>query len=772
MVLVFLVFTMSMAGYAATGAVRWGRSGIIMANQARIHLGALVAIFLALLAFRFWFARPTLLLTGHSAVLGMAQGIFGYADAQARLPALRAISVITLASAAAVMWGVWRNRLVPVVAGVAAVAIGSLLVLQFYPSLVQRFRVEPNELARETPYIEHSLEFTRRGFALAELERRRFQHRPSDSLDWAEVRRQFDGLPVWPQEALEISFNALESRFPYYQFETVGFTRYPGVTGEAPVPVAISVREIDPAGIQDGDSWENVHLRAPYIAGLGAVATAAADRTPEGRPRMYLSAENSGGIGGPEGLRLSGAGEAIYYGSVNQTYAVLDAQPTPASLPRPSLVQPSTAATPPSTPVPMRNNGTPGVDYPAGILLDSPLRKLVFAWRFRDPNLLISGQVRDSSRLVFRRGVRERVAEIAPFFRYPEEPYPVIADGRVFWILEAFTATRSFPLSRAVEVEDRQFATYARNSVKVTVDAVTGDTRFYAMPESDPLRDAYGRAFPGLLRSLEEMPPQLRGHVRYSKHFFQLQSRVLTQYHEDTAQRFHQKQDVWEAPVERLMGSGESTYSPEYGIYKLPGEEEASFSLTNAFVPSGRPNLAAVLVGRVNDSGTPELILFDIPVEDQAQGPIQVEALIEQNPEIAQQLTLWRSGGSDVWTGHLHIVPVGTQLLYMEAIFLAATEQSIPELQRFVVSDGRRVSMGATLDAAVAALAGDRAPRPREVQLELGALSSPDPGIWPREALDLLDLAERRVRQGDWAGFGAAMQELRRLLERLSPQGG
>jgi uncharacterized membrane protein (UPF0182 family) len=149
-----------------------------------------------------------------------------------------------------------------------------------------------------------------------------------------------------------------------------------------------------------------------------------------------------------------------------------------------------------------------------------------------------------------------------------------------------------------------------------------------------------------------------------------------------------------------------------------------------------------------------------------------VEALIEQNPEIAQQLTLWRSGGSQVWTGHLHIVPVGTQLLYMEGIFLAATEQAIPELQRFVVSDGRRVSMGATLDAAVAALAGDRAPRPREVQLELGALSSPGPGVWPRQALELLDLAERRIREGDWAGYGSAMLELRRMLERLAPEGG
>jgi uncharacterized membrane protein (UPF0182 family) len=767
MVLVFLVFTMSTAGYAATGAVRWGRRGVVMANQARVHLGALVALFLVLIAVRLWISRSSLLLTGNSGVTGLAQGIFGYADAEARLPAYRAMSVITLASAAAVMWGVWRNRLVPVVAGVASVAIGSLLVVQFYPSLVQRFRVEPNELQRETPYIEHNLDFTRHGFALTGLERQRFQYRPTDSIDWAEARTQFDGLPVWPREALLGSFRMLDSRRPYYTFSTVGFTRYPSISN-APHPVAISVREIDVGGIQDG-SWQNVHLRDPYIAGLGAVVAAAADRTPEGRPRMYLSSiPDSGRVatpeltGGPEGLRLDQ--QTIFFGALNQAYAVLNgASGCAADEPQGQVASPV-----------RESGGQPGVDFPEGILLENPLRKLVLSWRFRDTNLLISSQVTDSCRLVFRRGVKERASAIAPFFRYPEDPYPVIADGRVFWILEGVTSTRSFPLSRSVEVEaPRQFASYARNSIKVTVDAVTGDTRFYALSESDPLRDAYGRAFPGLLRSLEEMPASLRAHLRYSSAFFQIQSRVLHQYHEQEAPRFHGQQDVWETPHERFMETTEDPYEPEYGVYKLPGEQWPSFSLTTAFTPAGRLNLAAILVGRVDDTGTPQLILYEIPVEDQAQGPSQVEALVEQNPEIAQQFTLWRSGGSNVWTGHLHIVPVGSQLLYMEAIFLAATAQAIPELQRFVVSDGRRVSMGPTLDAAVAALAGDRAPRPRDPQLELGTLTPyPGAGLWPREALDLLDMAEERLRQGDYTGFGTAIAELRRLLERLAPQGG
>jgi hypothetical protein len=313
MVLVFLVFTMSMAGYAATGAVRWGKGGIIMGNQPRIHLGALVATFLCLLGVRFWLSRYVLLLSGESAVsTSWGASIFGYADAEARLPALRIMTLVTVGAAAAVMWGVWRNRLVPVVAGLGSVVIGSLVILQFYPSLVQRFRVAPNELEWETPYIERNMEFTRYGFGLADIQREVFRVRPEET-DWGALRTQFTGLPVWHGDALKTAFRAIESRFAYYLFEVVDVTRYPRADGQQE-PVAISVREIDPVPLQD-EVWQNLHLRELYIQGRGAVAAGAAERTAEGRPPMYLYsippefAEGSA----PGGLRLTRP--AVYFGS-------------------------------------------------------------------------------------------------------------------------------------------------------------------------------------------------------------------------------------------------------------------------------------------------------------------------------------------------------------------------------------------------------------------------------------------------------------------------
>jgi hypothetical protein len=368
--------------------------------------------------------------------------------------------------------------------------------------------------------------------------------------------------------------------------------------------------------------------------------------------------------------------------------------------------------------------------------------------------------------MVFRRNVTARAEQIAPFFRYLEAPYPVVVDGRIVWILEGFTATRQFPLSSAVELGQRTVS-YLRNSIKVTVDAVTGDTRFYALPVPDPLRDAYDRAFPGLLRPFAEMPQELQSHLRYSKTMLLTQGMVLQEYHQETAARFHGRQDIWATPEEYFRSNNPERYVPEFGIYRLPGEDVATFNLTTAFVPEGRQNLAAMLVGRVDAGGSAELILYDVPVEDQALGPHQVEVMVEQEPDISQQFALWRGAGSQVWTGHLHIVPVGSQLLYMEPVFLAATDNAIPELRRFVVSDGRRVAMEPTLDEAIATLAGDR---PSSSPTDLDAAQ--DTSGWPREALELLNLAERRLREGDWPGFGAALEELRRLLERLTPPSG
>jgi uncharacterized membrane protein (UPF0182 family) len=749
----FLVFSLAGAGYVSTGELRVSGGRMTLGGPARRHLAVLGAVFLGLMALRFWLSRYMLLLNGTSEV----EGIFGFTDASARLPALQFLTFVGLVSAVGVAWGGIRSRLGVLGASVAGFVLSVLVVGQAYPAFVQRFRVEPNELDRETPFIEHALSFTREGFGLSDFQRSRFDYREPEPEDWRWAPAQMAGLPVWAPGPLLGTFRQLEARFRYYDFGTVAIDRYQGPQGT--VPVAISAREVDPNGIED-PNWQNLHIRERYVAGVGAVVSDATGATPEGRAQMFLGAippEIMGDLErAPTNLELERPGH--FFGSRFQLYAALN----------------------PSEQAFLAPDGSPGVagvDFPEGIQLSSIWRTLALAWRFRDANLLFASEVTDQSRFVFRRQVVERAQAIAPFLRFPDAPYPVIHDGRLVWMMDGYTSTRNFPLSISHEVALGRRASYVRGSVKATVDGVTGQVSFFAVDGSDPLLEAYRRVFPDLVRPLEEMPSGLQEHVRYPRSLLETQARVLTRFHLETAPLFHGQQDVWALAQELGQGTSPVLYRPEYAQYTLPGEDEAEFLLTAVFVPAGRQNLTGILVARSDPDRYGELLLFDVPVEDQVPGPRQVEALIEQDPGISQQFSLWRQGGSQVWTGHLHLVPAGRTLLYMEPIFLAAEEDAIPELRRFVVSDGRRVTMNTTLAAAIAALsplgegegeAAEGAPLgdPGEAAAP-GQMPTPELD-WPQEALDLLEEAERRLRGGDWEGFGRALDSLKTFLRGRS----
>ena len=680
------------------------------------------------------------------------RGIFGFTDAEARLPALQTLTIICVVSGVAVFWGAWKNRGAAIVSALVAVVLAMLMIGQLYPSLIQSLRVEPNELERETPFIESNLEFTRMGFGLDQMERRPFEYAQDEEIDWSVAARQFSGLPVWNRGPLLATYRELEARYPYYDFRDVTIDRYE--TADGPVTVAMSVREVEPRGIQD-PNWQNVHLRELYVEGMGVVASLASQRTPEGRPPMLISGippESTTDAFAIPGLSLNRS--QVFFGTRAQEYAVVDGGSGQFLAPN-------------------GERGVPGTDFPAGIELGGWLRTALIAWRFGELNLIFSDELTDDSRFIYRRQVTERVLAIAPFLRFPEVPYPVVLDGRVVWMLEGFTATGAFPLSTVHQFGTiRSRVRYARNSVKVTVDAVTGEVDFYRVPIDDPLLDAYERVFPGLLQPLEEMPDEMRAHIRYSRAMLDLQSRVLLQYHQETAPAFHGQQDVWDSPQELAQGPNPVPYQPEYGLYALPGESEARFHLTTVFVPRDRQNLTAILAARTDERGVPELILYDVPVTDQVPGPRQIEALVEQDPEISQQFSLWRTGGSEVWTGHLHLVSVGKRIVYMEPVFLAAEADAIPALSRFVVSDGVRVAMTENLADAISELAGLTVPVPAtDTAVPTLDASAGGDVVWSSTALALLERAEASARAGDWQGYGEALDELRALLQRMGSGG-
>jgi uncharacterized membrane protein (UPF0182 family) len=741
----FLVLAVTVAGYVTTGTFQVGQGGLVITEQARRHLGLLVAIFLLLLAARFALGRPLLLFNGTSDI----PGLFGYTDHNARFPALRVLTVATVVGAVGVLVGAWRNQVVPVLAGLAALVVGGVVGGQLYPYLVQRFAVVPNELGRETPYLEENLRFTREGFGLSDLQRSDFDAVPGGQVDWSLALERFEGLPVWGADALLTTFRERQARFRYYDFSRPEIDRYD--SPEGPVPVALAVREVETAQIED-PNWQNLHLRERFVVGNGVVATAAVGRTEEWGPIPYVSGlppERSDSAPAALSLRRT----SIFFPSESQTYGVLN--PTDSSF-----------LAPDGTP------GVTGVDYPEGISLGGFLRKLALAWHLQETNLLFAGEVNPDSRLVLHRGVRERVQRIAPFLRFPESPYPVIDDGRVTWIMEGFTATRYFPLARPFDLEFRRAVAYVRNSVKVTVDAVTGEVNLYARPVDDPLLDGWRAAYPGLFKPLEEMPAGLRTHLRYPRSLLDVQSRVLLQYHQETPRVFFLQEEAWALSQELAQSTSPVSYLPEYAILQLPGDSVPHFQVNTVFVPDGRQNLTGLLSGRLDEEGRSVLRLLDFPISEELPGPRQVEAYIEQNPEISEQFSLWRQGGSSVWTGHLHVVPLGQSVVYMEPVFLAAEDNAIPELRRFVVSDGQQVAMDETLAGAVAALAGGALSEALQAETT-GPSASPSPsgGEVAGEALQILEDAESRLREGDYAGFGEALDRLRRVLQAMDSTG-
>ena len=735
--LCFLLFAVSLAGYSATGSVRLVRGRPEMGAVARKHLGMLVAVWLVLLAAAFGLARYGLLLDGSSDVAGV--GIFGHTDAAARLPALQGMAGITLVAGMVFGWAAWERKLPAAIGSLGVVVVFWVFLTQLFPGFVQRFRVQPNELERESVHIERNLEYTRLGFGLTDLVRQPLGFDESQPIDWAEAEAQLSGVPVWGSSPLLTTFREVEAQRAYYEFQDVVIDRYPDEDGR-PQLVALSVREVDQASIPE-DNWQNRHLRELYLAGMGAVAVSATDRTATGRPRPLLT-EIPPRLVDARVDALELRRPSVFFGVRRHDYAVVNAAPD-------AFLAPDGAV------------GVAGEDHPLGIVMSSPLRTLSLAWRFRDANLLFAAEISDSSRFVFRRRVRDRLAEIAPFLRFPVDPYPVVQAGRLIWVADGYTDTNAFPLSTRTLFEARRPVNYIRNSVKATVDAVTGDVRFYVADADDPILEAYGRAFPTLLAPLADMPADLRAHLRYPPELLELQSSVLLVYHQETAFAFHRQEDAWEVPEElgqenRAGATQAVVYRPAYAHFRLPGEPEPEFLLSTVFVPRARQNLKALLVARADPEHYGELLLYDVESED-LRGPRQVEALIEQDPIISQQFSLWRQSGSQVWLGHLYLIPIGDRLLYMEPIYLAAEADAIPDLQRFVVSDGRRVVMDTSIRGALTLLAGDTRDIPAQPGLAAGESES--------EALQILDEAEALLREGDFAGFGARLQELRRVLE-------
>ena len=652
----------------------------------KVHASVVAATILFLLAVGHWLDRWDLLLSDQGTVFGAA-----YTDLHARKTALLVLTIVAAGAGALMLVNAYLNG-VRLLVGAAALWIVMAIVLGVaWPAAMQQFTVTPNEFVKEQPYIDRSIEFTRKGFFLDGVEEVFHPATPLENQEVAANIVTIDNIRLWDHDPLTNVYKQIQLIRPYYDFMDADVDRYI-VDGEYR-QVMLAAREVAPEKLEaDAQTW--VNNRLIYTHGFGLAMSPVTEFSSEGQPQFFAKDIPSEGVIPLTGIDVNGGSDdesvtsvtnpRIYYGEntidyvlVNTNTDELDYQTREGDLFRTNY----------------SGNG--------GVPLSSFFRKVVYAWELGDINVLISGEIKGDSRLQYRRAVQERVAEIAPFLMLDSDPYLVATEDRLFWIQDAYTTTDRFPYSEPAE----EGFNYIRNSVKVTVDAFHGTVKFYIADPDDPLVNTYSRMFPSLFTSLEDMPESLRNHIRYPQDLFKFQALKYTKFHMKEAQIFYNNEDLWSIPQEKFGPGAELIdVAPYYATMKIPGEEREEFVLLIPYTPNQRKNLIGWLAARSDGENYGKLVAFNFPKDRQVFGPEQIEARIDNDPTISEWFTLRCQEGSECIRGNLLVIPIGDSLLYAEPIYLQAEGVEFPELKKVVLATADKVVMEDTVDQAVEAL--------------------------------------------------------------------
>ncbi len=714
-----------------------------LAAGARTHLLLLGAALLGLKAVGFWLDRYEIVFSPRGVVFGAS-----YTDVYATLPMLSVLTVLAGLAALACVAQVARPGLRFVVGGIVVLGLVWVVGLGVYPALLQSYRVKPNELVFERPFIEHNIRMTRQAYGLDRIAEKEF---PADeSLDARALARNeatIKNIRLWDYRPLLRTFAQLQEIRTYYKFVDVDNDRY-RVKDEYR-QLMLSPRELSYQHLQGGRNWINEHLT--YTHGYGVVVGPVNRVTAEGLPEFFVkdippqSTDGFPAVTRPE----------IYYGEIANEYVLLRTRSQELDYPRGD------------------QNVYTRYEGRGGIPITSWLRRLAFAARFGEPKIVLSDDLTSESRIMMYRTVTERVQRIAPFFRYDRDPYLVVTDeGRLVWMLDGYTSTDRYPYSDPV----RGVGNYMRNSVKVTIDAYHGTVAFYLADPTDPIVQTYSRGFPGLLVPLSQMPADLQRHIRYPEDFFAIQARKYATYHMLDPQVFYNREDMWAIPRRTIEGR-DREMEPYYTIMRLPEEKREEFILLTLFNPSRRDNMIAWLAARSDPPNYGSLVVYNFPKQKLVYGPRQIDARIDQDPIISQQLALWNQRGSTVIRGSLLAIPIEQSLIYVQPLYLAAAEQgqggALPELRRVIVAHGNQIAMEPTLEQSLARIFGGRlAPTPAAAATAPagGAAAGPSPAdrAVAQRALEIYQRSQDALRRGDWATYGAEQKRLEETLREFT----
>lgn len=750
------------------GGLRLQGPGDKASPPARAHLSVLVGVFVLLKAIAYWLDRYGLALSERGVVTGPS-----YTDVNAVLPAKTILAVIAFICAVMFFVNIVRRGMMLPGVGFGLLVLSAVLVGGVYPLLIQQFQVRPNELDKESPYIARNITATRAAYGVdkAQVTPYGAETKPSEDKLRSEAStisgvRLLDPLVVGP------TFQQLQQVRNFYRFpDVLDIDRYQ--LENANRDTVVAVREIE--GAPEGrKGWVNDHL--VYTHGYGFVGASGNKITERGEPDFVeKDVPPTGSLGNFE--------PRIYFGERSPDYSVVGA---PAGSPNRELDYPD------ESPAGQQNNTYKGN---GGVPIGSFLNRLLYSVKFQEKNLLLSGAINSESKILYDRTPRERVQRVAPWLTLDGDPYPAVVGGRVLWILDGYTISAGYPYSERMSLGDATRDTvtdtrsavarqandqvnYMRNSVKATVDAYDGTVRLYAWDDTDPILRTWMKAFKGVVQPKSEITPQLMAHLRYPEDLFKVQRRVLARYHVQQPGAFYSGQDFWEVPQDPTTSKGK-TQPPYYLSLKMPGDPAPKFSLTTAYNPRGRPNLAAFMSVDATPGATyGQMRVLELPRNSPIQGPGQVQNTFEADSNVKEVLNRLRLGGTQTVLGNLLTLPFGGGLLYVEPVYAQAaggTEQEpYPILRQVLVMYGGDVGTGATLQEALSQVfKGGTAP----VAPPPGDTGSP-PGNQQQvsaevqraiaDAQKAFTDGQEAMKKSDWTAYGQAQQRLKEALDRLA----
>ena len=725
-----LITVVVAAIYIIKRAVKYEYKKLIIETPVKVHLSLLIGFILILKSWQYWLNAFKILYSTRAVIFGA-----GYADTHATLFALRVLMVLALVCAALFFVTARKENWKLPALGLAVLVGVSILLGGIYPTIIQSAVVLPNEGTKERPYILNNIEATRVAYGLEKIKEEEFPVKEEISFEDIEKNDEtIRNIRLWDWRPIKQTLKQIQAIRLYYDFNSVDVDRY-YFNGNYQ-QVMVSPRELDKDKIpEQARTWVNEVLT--YTHGYGVVVNPVNKISGEGLPELLIK-----DIPPVSSVNLTITRPEIYYGEITKGYVIVKTKAKEFDYPKGDENVYSTYA----------GNG--------GMPVSSLWRRILFSIKFSNMQILLTTNFTPESRIMINRNIQERVNKIAPFLGYDKDPYMVISkEGKLFWIQDAYTISSNYPYSTPIA---GGYFNYIRNSVKVVIDAYNGTMDFYIIDQKDPVVEVYKNIFPQLFKNFDQMPEDLKQHIRYPKDLFQVQAELYSTYHMMDPDVFYNKEDYWTIPNE-IYAENEIKMEPYYIVTKLPGHEREEFILMTPFTPSTKNNMIAWLAAKNDQPDYGNLIVYKFPKEKLIFGPMQIEARIDQNSEISQQLTLWGQKGSTVIRGNLIVIPIEKSIIYVEPLYLRAEMGEIPELKRVIVSNGSDVVIGNKLEDALEKLFV-RTFEEREIVITGEEKTLKD---LIKEAAGYYESAQKYAQEGNWSKYGEELQKLEQTLKLL-----